>query len=84
MELVHLQCVQTHRVTGVRGPKVVEFDNAHSTVCLVLLWQIGIWQYQLGRRAKWWNMVQLNLGPRPPRVTLYCMKVADCRPGINS
>ena len=33
-----------------------DIDLSHSTVCLVLLGQMGIWQNRLGRGAKWWNI----------------------------
>ena len=33
-----------------------DIDLSHSTVCLVLHGQMGIWQNRLGRGAKWWNI----------------------------
>ena len=34
----------------------VDIDLRHSTICLVLLGQMGIWLNWLGSWAKWWNI----------------------------
>ena len=52
----------------------VDYNFGHSSVCLVLLWQMGIWQNRLINRARWWNIKnqsQPNHGNPTTRVTLY-------------
>ena len=47
----------------------VDYDSGHSSVCLVLLGQMGIWQNRLVNKAMWWNIRNLsqpNQGMRPP------------------
>ena len=47
----------------------VDYDFGHSSVCLVLLGQMGIWQKRLVNRARWWNRQNQsprNRGTRPP------------------
>ena len=38
----------------------VDFDFSHSTVCPILLGQMGIWQNWLYSWAKWWNIQNLS------------------------
>ena len=39
---------------------LVDYDFGYSPVCLVLLWQIGIWQNRLVDRVQWWNITILS------------------------
>ena len=41
----------------------VESDLFHSTVCPVLLGQMGIWQNRLVSRARWWNIKKIKVIP---------------------
>ena len=41
----------------------VDYDFGYSSVCLVLLGQMGIWQKRLVNRAKKWNIIKLKSQP---------------------
>ena len=50
-------------------PGWVDYDFGHSSVCLVLLVLMGIWQNRPVNRARWWNIKnqsQPNQGTSPP------------------
>ena len=53
----------------------VDHEFGHSSVCLVLPWQMGIWQNRLVKRARWWNIKNPSTQPRyvTTRVTLYIL-----------
>ena len=40
----------------------VDLDFERSTVCLILLGLMEIWQKQLGKWARWWN-TQMKINP---------------------
>ena len=47
----------------------VDYDSGHSSVGLILLGQMGIWQNRLVNKAMWWNIRNLsqpNQGMRLP------------------
>ena len=71
-------CPNLVRVARYRVTLVVEYlgwvdnDFSHSSVCLVLLGQMRIWQNRLVNRVRWWIIKyqsQPNQGMQPP-VTL--------------
>ena len=56
----------------------VDYDFGHSSVCLVLLGQMGIWQNRPVNRARWWNIKnqsQPNQGTQPPEST--CTRIEN-------